>query len=95
MTRCLCLFHSIARLAYILLAFLIDGMRYLGLCLRSPAVLAAANLFLRKQLALYQERGVKPKRVTPATRLALVLRNNFILMTLDVMSLSSDNKHGR
>jgi hypothetical protein len=72
MTRFLCLFHSIAQLVYTLLAFLVDGMRYLGLCLRSPAALAAENLFLRKQLALYQERGVKPKRVTAATRLALV-----------------------
>jgi putative transposase len=72
MTRFLCLFHSIAQLVYSLLVFLVDGMRYLGLCLRSPAALAAENLFLRKQLALYQERGVKPKRVTPATRLALV-----------------------
>ena len=53
MTRCLCLFHSIAQLVYTLLPFLVDGMHYLGLCLRSPAALAAENLFLRKQLALY------------------------------------------
>jgi putative transposase len=72
MTRVLCLFHYIAQLVYTLLAFLVDGMRYLGLCPCSPAALAAENLFLRKQLALYQERGVKPKRVTPAIRLALV-----------------------
>jgi putative transposase len=72
MTRFLSLFHSFAQLARTLLAFLVDGLRYLGLCLRSPAALAAENLFLRKQLALYQERGVQPKRVTPATRLALV-----------------------
>jgi transposase InsO family protein len=32
----------------------------------------AENLFLRKQLALYQERQVKPRRATDATRLALV-----------------------
>src|SRR5207244_11568392 len=34
--------------------------------------LAAENLFLRKQLALYQERHVTPRRTTNATRLALV-----------------------
>jgi IS1 family transposase len=34
--------------------------------------LAAENLFLRKQLALYQERKVIPRRTTHATRLALV-----------------------
>jgi hypothetical protein len=47
-------------------------VRFLRLCLRPPASLAAENLFLRKQLALYQERHVKPRRATNATRLALV-----------------------
>ena len=36
----------------ILLALLGDVVRFLRLCLRSPASLAAENLFLRKQLAL-------------------------------------------
>jgi hypothetical protein len=53
------------------LMFLIDISRFLLLCLRSPAALAAENLFLRKQLALYQERKVKPRRATNATRLAM------------------------
>jgi hypothetical protein len=35
--------------------------------------LAAENLFLRKQLALYLERQVKPRRAKAATRLTLVL----------------------
>src|SRR5712692_8428737 len=47
-------------------------MRFLGLCLRPSPTLAAENLFLRKQLAMYQERRVKPRRATPATRLVLV-----------------------
>ena len=34
--------------------------------------LAAENLFLRKQLALFQEREVKPRRADDATRVALV-----------------------
>jgi hypothetical protein len=34
--------------------------------------LAAENLFLRKQLALYQERQVKPRRATNAIRIAWV-----------------------
>jgi putative transposase len=55
-----------------LLTCLVDGVRYLGLCLRSPAALAAENLLLRKQLALYQERHVKPRRATHATRVTLV-----------------------
>jgi transposase InsO family protein len=51
---------------------LADGIRYVGLCLRLPTALAAENLFLRKQLALYRERSSTPRRATPATRLTLV-----------------------
>ena len=54
------------------LALLIDAARFLWLYLQSPAALAAENLFLRKQLAFYQERHIKPRRATNATRLALV-----------------------
>src|SRR5262245_4242577 len=55
-----------------LLTLLAGALRYVGLCLRSPALLAAENLFLRKQLALYLERHVKPRRATHATRIAMV-----------------------
>jgi hypothetical protein len=41
--------------------------------LRSRSSLAAENLFLRKQLAFYQERKVKPRRADNLTRLTLVL----------------------
>ena len=61
------------QLAGTLLTFLVDALRYLGLCLRPPVALAAENLLLRKQLALYQERKVKPKRATTATRLAVTV----------------------
>jgi putative transposase len=43
------------------------------LTLRSRVHLAAENLFLRKQLALYLERTVRPRRVDPATRATLSL----------------------
>jgi hypothetical protein len=39
---------------------------------RPHARVAAENLFLRKQLALYVERQVKPRRADDATRIALV-----------------------
>jgi putative transposase len=52
---------------------LLDAPRYLRLSLRPNSVLAAENLFLRKQLALYLERKVKPRRASDATRLTLVL----------------------
>jgi transposase InsO family protein len=48
-----------------------DSLQFLRLCLHFPTALAAENLFLRKQLALYQERHVPPRRATAATRLAL------------------------
>src|SRR5690349_8593997 len=51
---------------------LVDTLHFLRLCLRPPTALAAENLFLCKQLALYQGRHVKPRRPTAATRLALV-----------------------
>jgi putative transposase len=67
-----CLLHHLVQLVCILLALLGDTMRFLLLCLRPPTALVAENLFLRKQLALYQERRIKPRRATNATRLTLV-----------------------
>jgi transposase InsO family protein len=54
-----------------LLTLLVDVV-YCLRCLRPSGVLAAENFFLRKQLAFYQERHVKPGRATDATRFALV-----------------------
>jgi len=50
----------------------LDAVYLVRLYLRAPVTLAAEHLFLRKQLAMYQERDVKPKRATHATRFALV-----------------------
>ena len=72
MTRCTRLLHNMWHLADTLLTLLVDIVRFLCLCLCPAAVLAAENLFLRKQLALYQERQGTPRRATPATRLVLV-----------------------
>jgi transposase InsO family protein len=49
-----------------------DVLRFVSSTLRSHAQLAAENLFLRKQLALYLERKVKPRRADDATRITLV-----------------------
>jgi putative transposase len=72
MTRCTCWFRNLRQLACTLLTFLADGLRFVGLCLRPSPALAAENLFLRKQLALYEERDVKPRRTTPVLRMVLV-----------------------
>ena len=50
-----------------------DLIHFLCLGLRSRTSLAAENLFLRKQLAFYEERKVKPRRADNPTRLILVL----------------------
>ena len=50
-----------------------DLVHFLCLGLRSRSSLAAENLFLRKQLAFYQERKVKPRRADNPTRLTLVV----------------------
>jgi transposase InsO family protein len=72
MIRCTCQLRTLLQLTHTLLTLLYDGMRFLGLCLRPSPILAAENLFLRKQLAMDQERRVKPRRATPATRLVLL-----------------------
>jgi hypothetical protein len=46
--------------------------------MRSRGQLAAENLFLRKQLALYLERQVKPRRADDATRIALLGLSRFL-----------------
>jgi len=61
---------ELAKLARTLVA---DGMRFIALLARSRTTLAAENLFLRKQLAFYQERKIKPRRFDNITRFILVL----------------------
>ena len=52
-------------------AVLTDLGRFLALCLWSRTALAAENLFLRKQLALFEERKAKPHRATDAVRFVM------------------------
>jgi transposase InsO family protein len=65
-------FRHLRQLAGMLLSLITDAVGYLGLCLRPSPALAAENLFLRKQLAMYEERQVKPARATNAIRLAMM-----------------------
>ena len=50
-----------------------DFLRLVVSFLRSSRVLRAENLVLRKQLAGYIERGIKPRRVDHGTRVSLAL----------------------
>jgi len=61
---------ELAKLARTLAA---ESMRFIALLVRSRTALAAENLFLRKQLAFYQERKIKPRRFDNVTRFMLLL----------------------
>ena len=54
-----------------------DVSRALGILLVPRTAIIAENLFLRRQLALYQERKVKPRRIDRAARIALVYLSRF------------------
>jgi hypothetical protein len=61
--------HSLNTLSFVAC----DLVRLLVLVSRSRRALAAENLFLRKQLALFQERKVKAHRAHESTRLTMVI----------------------
>jgi hypothetical protein len=50
-----------------------DLLHFVALTCASRTNLAAENLFLRKQLAFYVERNVRPRRLDDAARIALVV----------------------
>ena len=57
----------------IILQLLVDLAGLDVLSVRPRGSVEAENLFLRRELALYQERGIKPRRVDAATRVSLAL----------------------
>jgi len=57
----------------ILITTATQGMQFLWLAVLSRAALSAEVLFLRKQLAFYQEHQVPPRKLTDAARFSLVL----------------------
>ena len=55
-------------------AYLIeDALRQAMLLFRSNSSIRAENLFLRRQLALYVERGVRPRPIDVGTRVSLAV----------------------
>jgi putative transposase len=61
---------------------LADVLRFAIVALRPTRVVSAENLFLRRQLAMYIERGVKPRRPDVATRVRLALLSSNALQRL-------------
>ena len=99
MTRSAHLLRHLIRLLCILLSLLSDVVRFLWLYLRSPAAVAAENLFLRKQLALYRERDTKPRRASNTTRIALVCLSRWFnwrqaLIVVQPATLIRWHRHG-
>jgi transposase InsO family protein len=72
-----CFFHNAVRSFTSFLGFVFDlmgdGLRFFCLPVRSHSALSAEVLFLRKQLAFYEEREMQPRRLTNSARLSLVL----------------------
>src|SRR5262245_23547580 len=66
-------------LAGAITSVLFDLLRFGALFFRSSFVIRAENLVLRRQLAGYLERGIKPKRVDLATRVSLALFTRFFV----------------
>ena len=60
-------------LARIVVRLLADLAGLVVLSLRPRRSVEAENLFLRRELALYRERGVRPRRVDAAMRVSLAL----------------------
>src|SRR5881409_1413525 len=54
-----------------------DLLTFFRLTFRTPQDVAAEDLFLRKQLALYVERKTKPHRATDAVRFTLAQLSRF------------------
>jgi transposase InsO family protein len=54
-----------------------DVLRWWALAFRSSRSIKAENMFLRRQLALYIERGVGPRRIDSVARIRLTLLSRF------------------
>ena len=67
-------FHSVLTVVWELLR---DGLQFINVVARSRTAVAAEVLFLRKQLAYYQDHNIRPRRLTDAARLSLVLWSRF------------------
>ena len=65
----------------------IDLFSFILSLLRSRSVLVAENLFLRKQLALYQERGKKPGQIDTATKFTLIGLSKFFNWRLALVAV--------
>jgi hypothetical protein len=65
-------------LVRIILGQLADLVGLIALSVRPRRSVEAENPFLRRELALYKERGVKPRRVDAVTRVSLAFLSRLV-----------------
>ena len=65
--------RSLDSLLILITDLVTDGLLFARLLFRSRTALSAEVLFLRKQLAFYQERQVQPRRLNDSARFSLIL----------------------
>src|SRR4029077_3921636 len=65
--------RSLDSLLILITDLVTDGLLFFRLLFRSRTALSAEVLFLRKQLAFYEERQIQPRRLNDSARFSLVL----------------------
>ena len=65
--------EAVVILVQIVVGLIEDALRWLMLLARSDESVLAENLVLRRQLAMFIERGVRPARMDAATRISLAV----------------------
>jgi len=68
----------------------VDVVRLVAVATRPRAALVAENLFLRKQLALFQERKVRPRRADAATRWMMASLSRWFAWRETLVSVQAD-----
>ena len=81
------------QLARTIVGVAFDVLRLVVSFLRPSSAIRADNLVLRKQLASYIERGIKPRRADHVTRVALALFTRMFDWRARTQSLSSDRQN--
>ena len=76
----LSVFERLSKLTTAVQIVIADSLGFCAALFRSRTALAAENLFLRKQLALFQEREKKAVRTTAADRFVL---SKLVLFLID------------
>src|SRR5580704_12086434 len=83
-------FRAVAHCFRTLSLVVIDLVRLASLAAHSRSALAAENLFLRKQLALFQERKVKPRRADDAARWTMATLSRMFPWGNSLMNVKPD-----